>query len=229
MSKEAKRSNKNAIITIATVIISCILMAVADGVLNLPYATKSAVKIVLFFILPVIYLKVIKIRFSQYIKPKRRSVIWGLILGAATFAVILGGYAILCPFLDLSAVPKSLAGSEGITKDNFIYVSVYISFCNSLLEEFFFRCFAFLILREFTSVKFAMLFSSAAFALYHVAIMSGWFAPWLFILIVAALFLCGLLFNIFDTKGERIWVSWLVHLFANLAINAIGMILLGII
>ena len=42
-----------------------------------------------------------------------------------------------------------------------------------------------------------------------------------------ALFLCGILFNLLDARQERIWPSWLVHMGANLAINAIGMHLLG--
>jgi len=229
MSVDKKVKDKNSIFIIATVIVCCALMAVADGVLRLPYAAKSAVKIVLFFLVPIVYLKTQKISVLEYIKPTRRSVFFGLTLGFATFGVILGGYTILRPFLDLSAVPAALAGNAGVTRDNFVYVSVYISLCNSLLEEFFFRCFAFLLLKKFTSFKFALLFSSAAFALYHVAIMGGWFAPWLFILIVAALFLCGLLFDLLDTKSERIWVSWLIHLFANLGINTIGMRLLEII
>ncbi len=229
MPTEKKAINKNSVFIVAAVIVCCALMAVADGVLHLPYAAKSAVKIVLFFVIPLIFLRIRKIETLKFIKPKKRSVIWGLVLGGATFAVILGGYAVLHPFLDLSAVPAALAGNGGVTKDNFVFVSIYISFCNSLLEEFFFRCFAFLILRELTSTKFAMFFSSIAFALYHVAILGGWFAPWLFALTVAALFVCGLFFNVLDLKGERIWVSWLVHLFANLAINTIGMILLGII
>ena len=51
--------------------------------------------------------------------------------------------------------------------------------------------------------------------------------PLLFVLMLAALFGCGLFFDLLDTKRELIWVSWLVHLFANLAINTIGMKLLG--
>ena len=94
-----------------------------------------------------------------------------------------------------------------------------------MLEEFFFRGFAFLTAERKTPRVW--LFSALAFALYHVAIMGSWFHPILFVLLTAALAVAGVLFNALDREGT-LWPAWLVHMAANLAINLIGMHLFGI-
>ena len=97
---------------------------------------------------------------------------------------------------------------------------------NSLLEELFFRGFLFLNLKH-RSRRFAYVFSAGAFAAYHVAMMIGWFSPVLWLLVMAGLFVGGLIFNWLNEKQESIYPSWLVHMFANFAINTIGFILLS--
>lgn len=202
-------------------------MAVVDALLQPPYFVKSAIKMILFLLIPILLAK--KLRLSPFacLRNERSALLLGLGLGTGTFCIILGGYALLSPVLDLSAIPGALEKGAGVTADNFLYVGLYIALCNSLLEEFFFRGFAFLTLRQTLSGPFAWIFSAAAFAIYHAAILKGWFSPVLMLLTLSALFACGLFFNWLDSKRERIWVSWLVHLFANLAINTIGMKLLG--
>ena len=59
--------------------------------------------------------------------------------------------------------------------------------------------------------------------------MSNWFSPYLFILALTGLFVGGLIFDYINDKSENIYNSWLVHMFANFAINTIGFIMFGII
>ena len=209
------------------IVLCCIAMAVVDGILQPGYAVKSAVKILLFFALPAALLYPERKYAFSFTKPDKGSVIWGFGLGLLTLGVILGGYHLLRHIIDLSSIPDALSKDAGITADNFLYVSLYICLCNSFLEEFFFRGFAYLYLKKNGSEVFACIFSAAAFAVYHCAILDGWFSPVLYALILVALFGCGLLFNLLDRRRERIWLSWLIHLFANLGINVIGMKLLG--
>ena len=70
-------------------------------------------------------------------------------------------------------------------------------------------------------------FSAGAFALYHVAMMTGWFSPLLFLLVMAGLAAGGIIFNRLNEKLETICASWIVHMFANFAINTVGFILMG--
>ena len=51
----------------------------------------------------------------------------------------------------------------------------------------------------------------------------------IFAIILIGLFAGGLIFNYLNEKSETIYSSWLVHMFANFAINTVGFILFGII
>ena len=64
-----------------------------------------------------------------------------------------------------------------------------------------------------------------AFALYHIAMMIGWFVLPVILISLVGLFIGGMTFNRFDEKSENIYLSWLIHMFANFATNTIGVIL----
>ncbi len=223
------------------IVICCLILAAVDGVLRPPYAVKAAGKIVLFLMVPLLCTWIqgrsgraekeysVWSMFLSTFLPDRRALTVGGSLGLGTMVVILGGYALLAPWLDLSAIPAAMEANGGITADNFLWVGLYVALCNSLLEEIFFRGFAFLTMRQVSSRRFAYVVSAAAFSLYHAAIVDGWVSPVLFGLMLMALFVCGLFFNWLDESRGRIWVSWLMHMCANLAINTIGMRLLGMI
>lgn len=163
---------------------------------------------------------------TMFQKPDASSFKVSAALALAVFLFLTVGYMVLSPCLDLSAIPEKLRYSD-ITADTFPAVAAYIILCNALLEEIFFRGFAFLIMRKYASERFAYLFSGAAFALYHVSIMDGWFHPIWFGLFIAGLAVAGMLFDLLDRRGS-IWNGWLVHAAANLAINLIGMRMFGI-
>ena len=152
----------------------------------------------------------------------------GLPLGGGVFLFLLGAYALLGPYFDFSAVTGALETNMGVTGRNFWLVSLYIALINSFLEEFFFRGFGFLSLSESLGRKWACLFSSLLFALYHVAIMASWFSLALFSLLTAGLAAAGLLFNWLDSRTNSLYPSWFVHICANLAINTIGFLLFGL-
>lgn len=211
---------------VCTVVAASIAMALVDSVLQPGYLIKSVIKIVLFLFIPLLLSAKEKLSVLAAFHFRRQALLTGGILGIATYGVIIGAYAALQPYLDLSGVADSLERSAGVTKDNFLLVGTYIALCNSLLEEFFFRCFAFLTLAKTDKKIFAYLFSALCFAIYHAGMLITMVAPLLFALALIALFLCGLLLNCFNARSETIWTSWLLHMGANLAINTVGMILL---
>ena len=217
---------------VLSVLFSTLLMCVVDGILQPPYLYKSLIKIVLFLLLPLLYFVLYKGK-GTYLKKlfsfRMRDVLMALVLGVGVFSVVMGAYFLLGDYIDLSGIRDSLTAGGGVTADNFLYVALYISFVNSLLEEFFFRGFAFLKLKEITNRKTAYIFSSVMFALYHVAMMIGWFGIGVFLIVMAGLFAGGLIFDYLNEKSETIYTSWLVHMFANFSINTIGFMLFGII
>ncbi len=220
---------KRAISIIAIVILFCTVMAVVDGVLMADYAVKSAIKLVLFIGVPFIYYLFDKdIKLLSLLKPNKKGLKIAVCLCIPVYVIILGGYMLLKDVFDFSNITASLSENIGVTGENFIYVSLYISFVNSLLEEFFFRGFAFLKLKTAVTEKTAYIFSSCIFALYHVAFMIGWFSPVAFLLVMAGLFAGGMIFNYLNSKSGNIYTSWFVHMFANFAINTVGFMLFGV-
>ena len=225
-----KKNTKKITLIVILIIAFCVLMAIIDGILKADYFTKSIVKLVMFLILPLIYSFFDKdLDIKKIFIPNKRGIKLAVVLCLLVYVIILSGYLLLKDVFDFSAITTSLTNNIGVTGQNFVFVSLYISFVNSFLEEFFFRGFAFLTLKRITGRKFAYLFSSAVFALYHIAMMIGWFNLDVFIIVMAALFAGGIIFNYLNEKSATIYPSWLVHMFANFAINTIGFILFGII
>ena len=220
---------KRKVVTISIVILLCCgLMAVVDGIIQPHYAVKSGIKLALFLAVPFLWSLLDKeLQLKRLFVTNKKSILVSLLIGIPVYAIILGGYLLLRDVFDFSSVTESLTKNIGVTKNNFIFVSLYISFVNSLLEEFFFRGFAFLTLRRIANKGFAMIFSAAAFALYHIAMMTGWFSAAVFVLIRTGLFVGGLIFNYLNSKLENIYTSWFVHMFANFAINTVGFMLFG--
>ena len=220
--------NKKSIplILIATVL-CCTGMALVDGVLRPGYAIKSAIKIALFLLIPLVVTQFDKnIVYLQLLKARKKGLLITIALGIGLYALILGAYYIVKPYFDFSGIAGALTTNAGVTKENFLYVSLYISFANSFLEEFFFRGFVFTNLKNLSDRKLAYFFSATAFSLYHVAMMLGWFSPVLFLLVVVGLAAGGVIFNWLNEKLNTIYASWLTHMFANFAINTIGFLLL---
>lgn len=225
-----KKSKKEGVMIMILVIAVCLAMAYVEIVMAPGYAAKSGIKIVLFLAVPILFLLTSKkTSIPALFRMKRGGWRFSGVLAAITFFGILGAYFIFRGEFDFSSVAPTLQNQLGINGSNFVFVALYISFINSLLEEFFFRGFAFLALMKVAGRKIAYGFSATAFALYHVSIMNGWFSLPLMALLILSLLMAGLLFNYIDAKKGNILPSWMVHISANFAINAIGFILLGII
>lgn len=221
---------KTLFLIIALSVTCCIIMAMIELMVHPTYFVKSGYKLIVFLAVPFLF------SFAQRdlnlldcfkIKSKRQF-LKALLLGITVYVLILSVYFLIRQFIDLDNIKALLERNLNVTKDNFVYVSLYISFFNSLLEEFFFRGFVFLSMKKQGFPLYATLFSSLLFAIYHIAIMASWFSVWLFLLLILGLFVSGLFFNQIDSKHENIYPSWMVHIFANFSINTIGFIMFGI-
>ncbi|MPN00811.1 hypothetical protein SDC9_148009 [bioreactor metagenome] len=223
------KSTKFAII-LSVILVCCVIMGIVDVDIRPSYAVKSIIKIFLFLGCPLIYSRYDKeISLKKLFYIQKKSFMKSLLLGFIIFIIIIVAYFTLKNVLDLSKITSSLQSNVGVSKDNFIFVSLYISFINSMLEEFFFRGFAFLSLKRYISRFFSYSISSVAFALYHVSMMIGWFSTGTFLLVIIGLILGGIIFNFLNERNKNIYSSWMVHMFANFAINTVGFILFGII
>lgn len=222
--------NKSLFIII-TVFLCCIVMTLIDAIVQPAYFIKSIWKILLFLMIPMIYFIFHKDEINhvkQLFIPNKKSFLISLLLGIGVYIIIIVAYFLFRNIIDFSSIQESLMNNGGINKNNFVYVAIYISFINSLLEEFFFRSYAFILLKDKTSKLFAYIFSSSLFAFYHLGMTLGWFHPIIYILAMLGLAIGGCIFNYINEKFECIYSSWFVHMFANFAINSIGFILFSI-
>ena len=211
------------------VIIACVVMGIVDAIIQPGYIIKSIIKIIMFLLIPLLYSFCTKdSSIKNLLKADKKGFLFALVLGIIIYVIILGAYFTFKNVFDFSGLTSSLNETTGVNKNNFLWVSIYISFINSLLEEFFFRGFAFIILKQVVSKGFAYIFSSALFALYHIAMMIGWFGVPVILISLAGLFAGGMIFNRFDDRRDNIILSWLVHMFANFSINTIGFILFNL-
>lgn len=223
------RKRREVITIVALISICCALMAVVDGIIQPDYAVKSIIKMVVFLVAPILYSVIDKdLDLKCIFRWNKNGAKLTIGLAVGVYLFILGSYFVGKGMFDFSGITKSLTSNIGVTGERFVWVALYISFVNSFLEEFFFRGFAFLTIKKLMSRKFAYLFSSSMFAVYHIAMMSGWFSFGMYLITMAGLFVGGLLFNYLNEKNETIYSSWMVHMFANFAINTIGFMLFGI-
>ncbi len=223
---------KQSIYIIISVCILTLLMNFVDAVITPPYFIKSLVKIALFLIAPLIYFVMNKAEQKELKKlfiPNKKALLQAVLLGIGCYVIIVGGYFLLKNYFDFSNITESLMSGVGVNSDNLLYVTLYISFCNSFIEEFFFRGFAFMTLKRNTSRWFAYLFSSVLFALYHIGMTLGWVHIFVFSLCLVGLIIGGCIFNYLNEKSENLYPSWIVHMFANFGINTLGFILFEII
>lgn len=214
------------------VVVFSLAITLIDGFVQPNYFVKIPIKIVFFLALPMLFflknkeeLKDLKKLFTF----KKKGLLHAFLLAVGVYSVILVGYFLTRNVIDYSNVTASLTGGMGITADNFIFVSLYISLMNSLLEEFFFRGFGFITLKKYSSRKTAYIFSSVMFAVYHIGMLFSMFSFPVLLLLLAGLIAGGCIFNFLNEKNENIYPSWFVHMFANFAINTIGFILFGVI
>ncbi len=207
---------------ILSVVVCCGVMAWVEVCWRPGYFWKSCVKVLLFLGAAFGYGLRFPGELGELFRPRGLGLALGL--GGGIFAVILGAFFLFRPWLDLAGIGEKLLGKEGVSRENFLAVALYISLCNSLLEELLFRGLGFVLLRKAAGVQFAGLFSALAFAVYHAGILDGWMNWWMYGLCMAGLFLGGLIFNFLDRRGS-LFPSWVAHGAANLAINTIGLLM----
>ncbi|MBW9155827.1 CPBP family intramembrane glutamic endopeptidase [Clostridium tagluense] len=214
-------------------LVACILLYFVEQVLVVSYVVKTIIKILFFIFIPYAYSKFIK-------KQKRSKAInyknidkdhlkMGFLFGIMSFFIVLITYYLLRNIIDLHSISEKLQINSKITASSFIYVGLYITFGNSFLEEYFFRGFIFLNLYELKSKKFAYIYSSLLFGLYHIAIFKTLFNSGLVGLALIGLISIGFIFNWLDTKSKNFINSWIVHILADSAIIIIGLRMFGIV
>ncbi|MCK8060644.1 MULTISPECIES: CPBP family intramembrane glutamic endopeptidase [unclassified Fusibacter] len=205
-------------------ILAVAIVFVCNQVLSLNYLWATVLKVIAFVLVPVGWQFLTKRRlFLVPIHHRIKDVLAGLMLGSASFVVLISAYFVLGRFIDFSAILSELSLKSEIDATNFLWVGLYITLGNSFVEEFFFRGFIFLNLEESGHLKTAHAYSATLFAVYHIAIFKSWFSPLLMTVAIVGLMVIGLVFNYVNKASKSILNSWLIHIMADSAIILIGM------
>jgi len=215
--------NKNILILTISSFLVCALHAIMLNTQFSHYACTSALKIILFGLCPVIYFKLLKDKSHKEtfsVKGDKKYIKRSFILGLCVFTVILIIFMILRPFLNRTMIVGALA-QNGISRNNFPVVFIYVVLINAAFEEIFFRGFVFMTLYRMDYKRYAYGYSSLLFALYHVFILNNAVSPGIFIFCIAGLAVAGLFFNYLVVKCKSMTGSLIVHISANLALNLI--------
>ncbi len=207
--------------------LACGIIAYFDGFAPVPYLYKAIGKNLAFLSLPFWYWKTNEnVSFRPLFLWDKKTIRLAFSLGFFAFTVILGSYFTLGFLVDFKAVVGELDKKMHINESNFLFVFFYIALCNSFLEEFFFRGFLFLRLKEHGGRLFGYITSSIIFALYHIGIMATWFSWWVFAICMLSLVLAGMVFNYLVERSQSLYPAWISHGCANFAINTVGAILI---
>jgi len=209
--------NKNIIIYS---IFSIFLLVVLEQIFGFAYIPKQILRISLFLLIPLFGIYVLRksnvkteIKFE---KPTVKELKVPLLVSIVIFVGTIGGYFMLQFMFDAES---SVRGGEelGITSENIIIWGLYLSFVNSLIEEFFFRGYMFYALEK-KSYKLAIIVTSLSWSIYHVVIFDTIFQWYTVIFTIVGLFIIGVLLAYINKFGKSFINSWIVHIVADIAV-----------
>jgi len=198
-----------------------------EQVLELNSFVKQGYKIILLVIIPLVVIYFVKK--TTFIKEYNIKDVTishlktSFIIGGTLFVLTIIGYFILKVIIEPDILVSGL-NDRGITLQNIILAGIYLSFVNSFIEEFFFRGF---IYQHFLKINklTGYLVSSALFTVYNVLVLFGIFNIGMGIVAVFGLMGVGLFLVYVNETNKSIINSWIVHIFADIAVVLIGVYL----
>ncbi len=216
--------NKKTILGMVLALAAVSAVFVTEQIFKPAYAVKSLVKLVAFLGSILIYQARTHQKLPDVVRLHKIKNCRPLLLCMAIFfAATLAAFFVFRNFLDLQSIRQSLISKENLTKDNCLYVFLYIIVCNSFLEESFFRGF---VSGLFPDKRTGSAVSAVLFSLYHIGIFVTWFSLGIFLLCLASLVAAGLFLQWLVEKYGSILASYITHGSANIAINIIGALLI---
>ncbi len=204
-------------------LVAIALLIVLEHIFEFTYIPKQVLRISLFLFIPMFYIYMIRksnmkteIKFE---KPTFKEIKIALIVSLVLFVGTLGGYYVLDQLFGMFEASGVIKGAEqlGITRQNILVWGIYLSFVNSLIEEFFFRGVIFYTLEK-KSYKLAITLSSLLWSIYHVVIFITIFQIGTVIFTLVGLFIIGVLLAFSNRFGKSFINSWIIHIIADIAI-----------
>ncbi len=201
-------------------LIVCVLLFLVENVYHPVYSIQIIQKLLTFIVIPVIAGYFLRRTLGKFWKFGKDALVYGIGFWLLSICIISTTYYLLADVIEWEAISKSLS-NRWVNESTFLLAFAYVMFGNSLVEEYFFRWVVFRILLEKSSI-IAYTVSSVMFSLYHIPIFWTWFSGYVLVLALSGLFVWWLFFAWLYRKTGGIWGAWIFHIFADLAIVAIG-------
>lgn len=156
----------------------------------------------------------------------------GVVLGVAISIGILVGYFAIEWFfggIDGSRL-KEVATTSGFgTPLSFVLLGAYLSFVNSLLEEYVWRWFVFRACASMMLPVPAVVLSALFFTLHHIVVLAAYFPAWLAAIGSLGVFIGGCAWSWCYLRFGSVWPGYVGHVIVDVAILAIGWRLLFVV
>ena len=151
---------------------------------------------------------------------------WGMafLLGTAMMFIVWLAYFVLGEQMLQPDALKAILDPVGLTVPwKFAAAIVFWVFINSVLEEYVFRWFITSKIEQFVKGKWRSSFlSSAVFTLHHSIALVIFLNPLGAIIASVGVFIGGTVFSWLYLEYRSIWIAWIAHAFADVAIFAIA-------
>ena len=182
------------------------------------------------FSLPLIAVLWIQKRKLSWVQPQKKDIIFGLGLGLIMLTLLMITYNQLSQF---SFIPEAallirqkLEAFHANTPLKYFFLACFISILHSFLEEYYWRWYVHNELRAKLNVTAASIISSLAFTGHHVIVIKAYLpesiAGWGIYFFPAFVFCAGLFWALIYEKWKNLWIPWISHFLADVAILWIG-------
>lgn len=174
------------------------------------------------FVFPVLYWRFVQKQPTR-IQPKMDGLLVGAASGGLLAVIIIGSYWLIArPMIDFGSL-RTLMTDTGIqTVNQYLMLVLYLTFINSLIEEYVFRWFLFEQLSRLISPLLAVGASGLIFMGHHTLVLTA-YIPWQFNLLASLGVLTGgLLWSWLYYRYDRVWPAYLSHIGADIGVFVIG-------
>lgn len=182
-----------------------------------------------FLIPPILYCRIRGIRvFGDILKLRnwRQRLPVALWLGGLAVLIFWGVYYLLGDLLlDKAMIVEKIGDQFSVTASTVLLIAPITIFANSLLEEFFYRGFAFgLLVRRGRWI--GTLLPATAFTIQHTLFIYHWVTPLPFAIAIFGLFAFALVVQMIYEKADSIVAPWVIHIFGDVAMMGIAVTML---
>ncbi|MEH2193732.1 MAG: CPBP family intramembrane glutamic endopeptidase [Nostoc sp.] len=173
--------------------------------------------------IPIIWLLFVDKENLKFEYPKGRDLLVGAGLGLLMLSIILTFYWLLgTQWIDVEYV-RDRANQVGLNSFTIYLVgAAYWIFINSLLEEFVWRWFVYRKCEILVTSPLAVVICGLFFTIHHVVGLSAYFDWKTTILCSLGVFIAGVVWSWCYLTYRSIWIGYISHIFADIAIFIIG-------